>query len=160
MLFGNPGFFTKSAWIPKDEITAEDIAYIAKFKPYAMMDRSEISDFQEKTVPAFIEDVKRHWPEIYAELERDWPEVCGREVDYRGRRAYLATLKKGIEIKTGDGTYTFDGKSLVCEDYNNILVSVHGVKAKHARLEIPVDENSVIEVKDNSWVVPGVTRFA
>ena len=159
--FGHPSLISGACWIPKDELRIEDIAYMASFAPRTWMGNEPIKSYQEKTVPAFIDDIKNYWSEMYAKLEKEHPALCGKQVDYRGRKAYLKTLKEGISVKDCHGNaFTFDGDKLVCDDYSDSLAGPAGAKAKHARLEIPVDDDTVIEVGDNDWVVAGKTRFA
>lgn len=159
--FGDPGLFTAACWVPKDELRPEDIAYMASLVPRTWMGNGAIEGYQEKTVPAFIDDIRNFWPEMYAELKKGYPELCDKQVDYRGRKAYLKTLKEGIAVKDCHGNaFTFDGDKLVCDDYSDSLAGPAGAKARHAVLSIPVGDDTVVEVADNDWVVAGKTRFA
>ena len=159
--FGDPSLLSNSScWIPKEELLVEDIAYMANFKPRAYTGEA-IESYSSKTVPSFIDDIRHFWPDMYTELEKTHPDLCELEIDYRGRKAYLATLRPGIEIKDNTGNvFVFDGEKLVCDDYNNVLVRVGNADARHARIAIPVDDKVIVEIQDSSWVIPGKIVFA
>ena len=104
--------------------------------------------------------MRNYWPERYREFEQVHPEMCSLEVDYIGRRVKALTIKDGAVITARNGNkFVFDGSKLVCDNYHESLGSVWGVEIRKARLEIPLGEDDVIEVKDNSWIVPGKTKF-
>ena len=146
-------------WIPKDELDVDAIHKICSFVPRAFMG-GIIESYQSKNVPAFIDDLRNYWPERYREFEQVHPEMCSLEVDYIGRRVKALTIKDGAVITARNGNkFVFDGSKLVCDNYHESLGSVWGVEIRKARLEIPLGEDDVIEVKDNSWIVPGKTKF-
>ena len=158
--FGDPNpIGSGEDWIPKDDIDVETIVQIASFKPRTFLESQVIAKYQDKVVPAFIDDIKNFWPEMYARIQEEAPELCKLEVDYCGRKAYLTTLRTGITLNSRNGQFVFDGEHLICDNFNAVLVSVAGVEAKKSYLSIPIDADTVVEVQDNSWVIPGKTKF-
>ena len=160
---GNPIFGGTETWLKQGLIDVEAIIAICESVPRSSWTGERLDSYQEKTVPAFIEDLRIHWPAMYAELESARPDLCGREVDYRGRKARIATLRAGIALPSFGGNkfvLSDDRTELRCDDFRDISVRVGTAKARGgATVVLPVGEDDVIEVKDNAWVVPGETTF-
>lgn len=104
-------------FIRVDELTAEMLKSICIFKPRTIIDHAVIKDYQLKSVPKFIVDLKKFYPDLFESLINLMPEISDRikSIDYRGRKAILSTLKIGAVIKSPgvrDFEYTWDGEFL------------------------------------------------
>lgn len=163
------GFFSlcDRVWIPVEDIDASVFVALGKLVPRERYNRVKIKEYQEKVVPAMIEELRLEWPEMYDEVIAQCPEMAGRQVDHRGRKALILTLRDGIAIRMDSSVrkdeFVLDTKAatLTCTGYHDSLIlGLGSVRARgDATLILHVREGDEIEIQDNSWVVPGKTMF-
>ena len=114
-------------------------------------------------MPSLVEDLRIRWPEMHKELQAARPDLCGKEVDYRGRQARIATLRPGSVIPDSLGNrfvLSDDRTELRCDCFKSALVSVGGTYARgNAMVVLPVGEGDTVKVTENDWVVVGETAF-
>ena len=140
---GSPGFLGGGRIaIPKAEFTVDVIKKIYSARPQAVMG-GEIKLFREKQLPFFFLQMKRVWPEKYAEFADAVPDVKNLVPNYVGKLARVSTLNRDSVI---DG-FKFDGDYLVGE-YNILLP----FNAKSAQLKIPITDDMKVRITSNDWV--------
>lgn len=159
----HPAFGGTEGWFKRALIDVEAVIAICEFVPLGFWDGKALRSYQAKVVPAFVEDLRIWWPEMHAELEGARPDLCGREVDYCGRTARIATLKAGITVKDSQGNrfvLSDDRAELRCDGFKSALVSVGTCRPRgDATVTIPVGEGDTVKVEDNDWVIVGETVF-
>lgn len=160
----SPVFGGTERWLKRELIDVDVIIGICEFVPWNSWKGQPMASYQKKTIPAFVEDLRLRWPEMYAELESVRPDLCGREVDYRGRQARIATLRPGSMIPDSLGNrfvLSDDRTELRCDCFKSALVSVGGAYARgNATVVLPVGEGDTVKVTENDWVVVGETTFS
>lgn len=158
---GNP-FLNAASFVPLSALTPEGIDTIAKFRPLNIYGEV-IRAYADEAVPAFLDDVRRHWPEGWDALVSEFPGYAGNEVDYRGREAFLSTCREGATFKKDAHSAEFvlrDGR-LICDNLCGfgsplpIIGNWHG-----AKVEIPVTPDMRVRITDNAQVDPDRTVFA
>lgn len=133
----------ESEWVPLSDMNSDLMERILTARPNAEFG-GEIKDYQEKHVPKFLSDIKANYPELWALVPPD-QKARLEDVDYRGRKAVLATCLPG----RFDG-WEWDGKRL--KGRKDYILPVKGA------VEIVPDDGVSIKVTDNSTVGPK-TRF-
>ncbi len=122
------GFRTGSDFmLMSDFVKKETIESILAFRPMAMMG-GEIKDYQKKHIPLFKLHLKEVMPDIYDEL-------IGEEIDISanvGRRAFVSSLKNGVEIKSTDGLF---------------VVNDGWLETKKGKLILPFVKSEIIEIR-------------
>lgn len=143
-------------FIPADRFDVKMVNKIINHHPHSLMG-GEITSFQEKEVPKFIQHLAEFSPELFEEYKRTYPEQAERFnavcKNYVGRKAYLYTMR--------DGTYFFDchrmkwtkeNGFIVCENYDMIIGLPAGRKARKCMQS--VTDDMIVEVKSNDFVLP------
>jgi len=151
----NPAFRSSLAYIDIKDFSLELIKRICDFRPQAMMGGT-ISEYQTKSIPNFLINLKRGFPDLYNALINKYPEYK-REFNYVGKKALLSTINHG-EVKYKSSNYpefnelwNWDGENLtflsgyvhkpnVCSDFE---ISCMKIKPK---------SNSYVEIHDNAQV--------
>jgi len=104
MVFGSNGI----PFIKKEEFTAKVVVTLAKFRPYALMG-GEIKDYQKKEVPALLYEVKRAFPEIYAQAAELDPSIIVKTLtldDFSDKLIMLEDASTGkVEVVVKDDQY-------------------------------------------------------
>lgn len=163
ILISNPVFGGTEGWFKRELFDVEVIIAICEFVPRSSWTYEKLDSYQGKTVPAFVEELRLHWPEMYEELETVRPDLCGKQVDYRGRKARTSTLRSGIVLKDSLGNrfiLSDDRTELRCDGFKSALVSVGSTHAKGtATVVLPVSKKDTVKVEDNDWVIAGETVF-
>lgn len=138
-LNGNTNYIKKEFW------TVDLINDILNYKPCSIFG-NEITEYQEKYMPMFLLNVKKHFPALYENLDRK-TDKDEREL-LLGKYVPLKTLKPGI---VGDvqgvvllaDRWNYDGEYLTAgEEYGNITVE-HRIKANGDVKVRVIDINTV-----------------
>lgn len=108
------GFTSGCSFIKKNDVTPESLSSMYTFVPRTLFG-DKIVRYQKEVVPKFVKDLFDHQPEVFKLLESVHPEVLDlvRNYDYKGRVAYVKTLKPDIEITFPTrGKWRWDGEKL------------------------------------------------
>lgn len=150
--------FVEGCWLPKKLVTPALMKAVCERVPFGFYGRMD--GYQEKDVPRIVEELMKNLPDVYEGLVKIAPRYKDVKFDYVGRKAFLKTLRDGIEIRTSNGTFVRVGDELVCDSFDGgILTKVAGMRMKNARVVVPIPDDATIEVGDNDWVTAS-TRFA
>lgn len=150
--------FVEGCWLPKKLVTPALMKAVCERVPFGFNGRMD--GYQERDVPRIVEELMKNLPDVYEGLVEIAPRYKDVKFDYVGRRAFLKTLRDGIEIRTSNGTFVRVGDELVCDGFDGgILMTVAGMRVKNARVVVPIPDDATVEVGDNDWVTEG-TRFA
>ena len=144
------GFGNAFLRIPKEEITLDFLNWILIY------DSCIINElYQEKSVPNILHEMRKLVPELYKELTTAYPALVDKAPDFRGRVAYVMSLRDGLEIVDGGTKGVKQGNKIIVEKFTNSLLPFG---CRSAKLELPIDENTVVKIADNTWVDDN-TRF-
>lgn len=137
-------------YIKKDFFNEELIRELIDYKPIALFDRKEITDYQEKTLPAFLRALSLFDKELYNKsiLGTAFEE---KQISYIGLKAKLNTLNAGKVLYRYDiarEEFIWDGE---------LLTKVEKLDDGSALIVKPVKE-VVVEIVDNNTVT-GQTKF-
>lgn len=94
----NPHPGTNRLYISADKLTPENIKRICDFIPRAIMG-GVIRDYQDKTVPMFLHQLRGLFPEKYAAFQEAYPDYKIKAPDWKGRWAKLSTCNRNAEYK-------------------------------------------------------------
>ena len=139
-------------FIKSEDFTVEKIKEIFDFEPRALMG-GVIQDFQDKHIPKFLQHLKEDMPDKYNEFIKTYPQISAEaetiSSNYIGRKAYINTLNIGAVIPHRKGEFIYDGKFLVCGDYNDTFMPFGN---RGAYVRIKVTDNMTTEISDNAQV--------
>ena len=153
--FGQP-FLKKEFW------TLETVEKILNFKPQALMG-GEIKDYQTESVPKFLSHLREEDKSMWDKLVQKRPQL-DKTPSYIGRKAYLWTVKFPISftVASKEGKYpvhwTWDGVHLSTESKNAYSNCWGNIPLNSVEIKGVPHESSVIEIKDDSWVLE-TTKF-
>ena len=138
-------------FIKEEEFTEDFIQRLVTFKPLPWFGDVVISDYPNKEVPKFVQQLKEVFPEIYKKWETKYPDTANEYKDMSpvGRIAYIRTLPNGCEIKSPGGTFVKMGNLLICENYRSALLPFN---AKTAVCQIEITDNMSTTVKEDTLV--------
>lgn len=137
------------SFLSKEDFNVENVKKLINHRPKALFG-GEITDYQKKVVPKFIQHIKEKYPELYKELSQT-VDFSGYEehISNVGRKAILNTVKGGSVFKSRNGTWEWDGKYLTSEDAN---VFPSPVKSSKTTVSIEPDQNTEIEITSEDQV--------
>ena len=130
----------KSEWVHQDDMTPEMMASIVNGKPTAMMG-GVITSYQQESVPRFLEDVRRNYPELWKIVPED-AKARVQSTDYTGRKAVLETCAPGKF-----GNWVWDGKTLSGGAVNSLMLPA---EAEH--IVLTPKSGATIKITENSQV--------
>ena len=147
----NPHIGTNRLIVNRKMLTPENIKRICDFRPQAIMGGT-IRDYQAKTVPLFLHQMRELFPDEYEAFRNAYPDFTIVEPNWIGRRAKLATCNRTIEVKDINGNvFRFDGDYLVCDCYRSAFAPFN---AKNAEIRIKVSDEMEVKITDNKQVTP------
>lgn len=148
-------FSSNTSFISIESFTPHLINRICRHRPYAMMG-GEIKDYQNKYVPLFLAHLKEVMLDVYESFIREFPEY-EKDIDYRGRKAYLKTINPSHVLYTSvnypkfNEKWFWDGEILTYEsgyvDKVNIVKDYEVISFK-----IKPGDKTTIVISDNSQV--------
>ncbi|MGL5752058.1 MAG: hypothetical protein ACRCXT_16110 [Paraclostridium sp.] len=119
----------KDTFMPKVEFTVERLKGMIDMKPQALFG-GEITDYQKKSVPTLLLDIKDKYPDIFKELIEKYPEVVDRVPKTNvGRKARINTLKIGAEFKDGKNIFRWNGLYIESIKYDIIFTPFKNLKS-------------------------------
>lgn len=135
-------------FIHEDALTPAAIDSICKFRPYAMMG-GEIKDYQAKSVPKFVFDLKACYPALYDAAIAEFPYISEilETYSFIGRKALLRTIDP-CTIKVKDGTWDWDGSTISTKAYKPLFFPFSG----EITTTVKPDNDLVIVITDNAQV--------
>lgn len=146
--------------IPSDKFTNDMILKICKYRPYTLMDHTEITAYRDKVVPNFLAELRDKFGDIYNRFVAEYPEYKDFKPNYIGRKAFLKTVNKDLEYEYGNPNtkykFRIKGGKVIIENYNSALLPFG---AKNARVEFEITDNMLIYITDNNQVTEN-TIFA
>ncbi|MFR3783754.1 MAG: hypothetical protein ACLTXR_08410 [Clostridia bacterium] len=140
-------------YINENDFKNELISLICDGKPRTFVDNAVIKDYQEKTVPRFLYELKTEFTDIYNRFITQYPEYREKQLNFIGRIAYIYSLRDGIELKSN---YS-DGAKFVKEgEYLKSTTNYNGsfmpFNAKEADIRLKIDKKMSVKITDNSMV--------
>ena len=145
----DPHFSTNKLYIHADSLTPENVKNICEYVPRSMMG-GVIADYQSKTVPMFLHQLKVLFPEMYAAFQAAYPEYKIKAPDWTGKFAKLATCNRAVEyMDCHKNTFHFDGDYIVCDSYNSAFAPFG---AKRAEIRVKLSDEMQVRITDNQQV--------
>lgn len=140
-------------YINEKDFTNELISLICDGKPRTFMDNAIIKAYQEKIVPRFLYELKREFTDIYNRFIEQYPEYKEKQLNFVGRKAFVYSLRDGIELKSNysDKTkFIKDGEYLKnITNYNDTFLPFN---AKESNIQLKIDKEMKVEITDNIMV--------
>lgn len=137
-------------YIQEKEFTNTLISLICDGKPRTFFENEIIKDYVEKDVPRFLYELKKEFNEIYEDFINEYPEYEDKEMNFVGRKAYIYSLKDGIELEDNKATFVKQGKYL--KSITNYKSYFLPFGAKEAELIIKINPKMTFKITDNSQV--------
>lgn len=145
-------------YIPLKKFDNHLIKKICNARPRTLFDNMPIKSYYEETIPRFLDDLKRHFNDIYKKFIAEFPEY-DKEINYIGRKALLSTIKADIEIEYKSSNYSsmnerwyWNGETL---KYIDGYVSSNNITDRKSivNFEIMPTEKATIIITDNDQVI-------
>ena len=146
----HPGFCSNSYLVESNMLTPENIKKLCDFHPRALMG-GVITDYQEKTVPMFLYQMKQIFPDKYAQFVDEYPDYKIKAPDWKGRYAKLATCNREKTYFSGRNEFRFEGDWLVCDNYDDIFTPF---TKKPVEMQVKVTDDMKVKITDNEQVLP------
>lgn len=144
-------FVTGRPFVKKAEFTAEMVVALAHFRPRAMMG-GEIRDYQAKSVPLLLFDVKTTLPTIWAEAIILCPEIedkVAKPEAFATTKVSPLILTTGTLVEVSKWQGVWDGEKIVIEqDNTDGIIRLYDSAVEHVRLEITPSEAMRVIVLD------------
>lgn len=147
----NPGFGCNRLFVPIDELTPDNINRICTYHPRAMLG-GEIESYQTETIPIFLHQLSKLFPEQYNAFIAVFPDYELKAPDYRGKYAKLSTCNRELTYRDAHGnSFRFDGDELVCDKYR-IGGFMPFSSSGYAQMRIPVTDDMQVKITDSNQV--------
>lgn len=142
-------FSNELIYIPEKQFTNDLIKLICEGIPKTIFDNKPIKDYQEKDVPRFLYELKTEFKEIYDRFVNEYPEHRNKEMNFVGRKAYIYSLRDGIELED-KATFVKQGEYL--KSITNYSSCFLPFGAKETELIIKINNEMTVKITDNSQV--------
>lgn len=141
-----------------EDITKEHFNTILEYKPRSIFG-DEMVSYQKETVPKFIKDFNDKYPEKFKEVSEGNIMVSEvlKDYNYVGRKAYLITLKPGVDVKLGTGVWHWDGKKI--SKRNNHFMLFEPTEWESCYAEFTPKHTATVKITSNDQVCD-TTRLA
>lgn len=147
----DPGFGCNRLFVPIDELTPDNINRICTYHPRAMLG-GEIKSYQTETIPIFLHQLSKLFPEQYSAFIKAFPDYELKAPDYRGKYAKLSTCNRELIYRDAHGnSFRFDGDELVCDKYR-IGGFMPFSSSGYAQMRIPVTDDMWVKITDSNQV--------
>lgn len=131
----DPGFGCNRLFVSIDELTPDNINRICTYHPRAMLG-GEIESYQTETIPIFLRQLSKLFPEQYNAFIAAFPDYELKAPDYRGKYAKLSTCNRELTYRDAHGnSFRFDGDA----DYGSCLWAVFNFDLERYELSITSD---------------------
>lgn len=142
-------FSDKLTYIPENLFTNDLIKIICEGKPRTIFDNVIIKDYQEKIVPRFLHELKTEFSDIYNRFINEYPEYEKIEPNFIGRRAYIYSLRDGVELKD-KALFVKEGEYLKSiEGWHSAFLPFN---ADEADMAIKINKKMTVEIINNEMV--------
>lgn len=116
-------------FMPKEEFTVERLKDMIYMKPQALFG-GEITEYQNKSVPTLLLDIKDKYPTMFKELVDKYPEISSKvPMTNVGRKARINTLKAGTEFKDGKNIFRWNGLYIESVKFNIIFAPFKNLRS-------------------------------
>lgn len=136
-------------YIQEKNFTNALISIICNGKPRTIFENEIIKDYVEKDVPRFLYELKTEFNEIYERFVNEYAEYKNKEINFIGRKAYIYSLRDGIEIED-KATFVKQGEYL--KSITNYSSGFLPFNAKETELIIKINSKMTVRITDNSQV--------
>lgn len=134
--------------IKKEQFTPELVVEICNYRAYAMMG-GIISDYKNKIVPNFLNDVRKLFPDIYEKAIAIDEKLKDLVPNYIGRYAKINSLKDGtVLIDCHNNQHIKQGEYLYCKEYHSSLLGF----GKVAEVKAVITDDMTYKITDNDMV--------
>lgn len=149
LVCSDPGFGSNRLFVSMDKLTPENIERICLYSPHAFMG-GVISDYQKKTVPLFLYQLSKLFPEQFQVFVSEHPSYKLVAPDWVGRYAKLSTCNRDEEYEDKRrNVFHFDGDDIVCDHYHSAFLPFDGAESQ---IRIKVLDNMRVKITNNNQV--------
>lgn len=112
----------------------------------------EIESYQTETIPLFLRQLSKLFPEQYNAFIAAFPDYELKAPDYRGKYAKLSTCNRELTYRDAHGnSFRFDGDELVCDKYRLGGFTPFS-SSGYAQMRIPVTDDMQVKITDSNQV--------
>ena len=139
-----------SSFVKKENFTNEVISSIVNYKPKDWFN-NEIRSYQKEIVPKILKDLNDFYPDIFKEFKKEYPELS---IDFKdsslvGRKAFLYSLNKNIEIIHKKEKWYWDGEYLTTKEKSILFLDIDNDSVE---VRVKPKENFSVIITDMSQV--------
>ena len=158
VLFHDKGGFLQngSPYLEDEAFTKEAFESILTFRPYALMG-GEIKEYQSKQVPKFVKDLHDYYPEKFNEVASDSATQILESYDFKGRKAFLKTIKPDCHVIISKKKWHWDGVKITKNNENFMIFEP--CEWESCRAEFVPNDSATVVITDNDQVTHE-TKFA
>jgi len=140
-----------NCFLSKEHFTIDNIINMIEFKPHALMG-GEITDYQKKEIPKFLNHLKEMYPAIYEEVlkRKSGIEDKTNSLSPIGRKAYLKTIKQGT-VFGKDDRWIWNGECFI-SDSATVLSTPRGIKYEAKEIKLKPEKNQIVEIEREDQV--------
>lgn len=154
-------FASGTCLLKKEDWTVENVIKIIDFVPRTIFGDHVIESYHKEEIPKFLLHLREQDSDMWQQLVKE-KQTLDQEPDHVGRKAFLSTLNYPIEWTTKhpkyNVTWTWDGEFVTTASPHAYHHTWGDIEIHSMELKAKPCGNTVIVVKDNSWVNPS-TKF-
>ena len=138
--------------IPKEDVTADFLNELLGYRFFQLFfgNNGEANKrYHQKTVPDILTQIRDRVPELYEQLIAEYPAFADIMPDYRGRNAFIKTMKEGsiLKARNGEEYVLHDGK--LTGTYHDAFLPFG---SRQAEIVIDVTDDMTYVITDNNQV--------
>jgi len=149
-------FSNGTPFITNDVLNSNIIKNILSQRPQAMMG-GEITDYRKKVVPKIIMDIKEYYPDLFNDIPDDFISTFIDSYSYKGRTAYIHTIKPNVNVTISKDVWFWDGRKL--SSTNRKFMIFEPCKWEKCYAEFTPKAGETIKIESNDQVI-STTKFS
>lgn len=135
-----------NTFVPEEYWTLD---FLSQFVKYVDHYRNHRKRHDTKDAPMFLQALRAFDEDTYLNLLLFYPEISEYVFDPIGKKAKLITFRDDVEITIRDQKWIKNGTKLTCENYQAKDFSRTFAMGS---VELKIDPEYALEVKDEAWV--------
>ena len=142
-------------FIRLEDFVADKIKEIVDFIPLTLMERASITDYNNKEISKFLQQLKEVMPELYEEFFSKYPKYKEKLQykinNYIGRTAYINTMTEGSVLNDCGDKWIIEGEWLVCKKIKSSSIPFT-VYNDTTEVRVKITDKMTYKITDNSQV--------
>lgn len=130
------------------------IKQLCDLRPKTLFGDAVIRRYYEEIIPRFLYELKMDFKNIYDNFINEYPEY-DKEFNFVGRKAYINSLRDGLEINSKTNKWKISNGYIICEKWHDI----YPFNARYGEVKIEITDDLICEITNNEQVDEN-TKFA